>query len=482
MTRVLATAVVLLCMGGAALAEPDLSSQDPFVMFWNNFFKQPFPHRGDGTTWGDMLESMRLDGYIRLRYESTDIGAIQRIFGPSVVGPAPNLGVVNADWTDWGAYKIILGSDFDLTHDISFRFSIINMNVVGNSNRFKRFDQAGPFIDSPQIHNPEVSLYEGYVEWRDIFMPGITATVGRTELIYGNEWILSNNQFYGGLTWDAVKLSIESTEQLSADFFLAEINHMYAPRGPGRPRIVGFYSSYSADVGLGEDKKTVIDLYGLYNTDDFTQADLGVTTDFANDKRYTVGGRIAGWFLPDVDYDLQGAYQFGRTTTGTENSADVYAYAGSAEVGINWEQVQWSPRIAGRVSYASGDNDADDGDSTAYNPLYRNTHGMNGLADVFHFTNLVDYALSATFKPYGMCVMGMEGHVFRTAKRLSPLTGVPTSKSLAKELDFFLTAQATPNLVLKMVYSIFSEGSAFEDVTGARPHDHRFYLNFEYSF
>lgn len=485
MARGLAVGMLMLCICGAAMAEPDVSSEDPFVMFWNNFFKQPFPHRGDGTSWGDMLESMRLDGYIRARYNTSDIGFIQRIFGPSVTGqiPDPDLGAVNSNWEDWLSYKVILGANFSLTHDISFRTSIINMNVLGQDNRFERFDpDAGtPFIDSPQVANPEVQLYEGYGEWKNFFMPGITALVGRTELVYGNEWILSDNEFYGGLTWDTIKLSMNTTDQLSVDFFLAEINHMYSPRGPAQPQIAGLYSSYRADMGLGEKKNTLIDLYFLYTTDDFRADEIGVTTDFANDKRYTVGARVAGWFMPEIDYDLQAAYQFGHSAEpppSTDRSATVSAYAASAEIGLNWEQVQWSPRISGSVSYASGDSDLDDGDADAYNPLYRNIHGMNGLADVFHFTNLVDWAAQISFKPYGMSTLGIEGHIFRSAERISP----PTSKELGKELDFFFTADVTSNLNMRMAYAIFSEGDAFNDVTGERPHNNRFYIHMVYKF
>ncbi|NQT21625.1 MAG: alginate export family protein [Planctomycetes bacterium] len=491
MTRFLTVLALIVCVGGlAAAAEPDLTITDPWAQFWRNNVQ--FPLQGWGnldTTWGQMMESVELHGHLRVRYESSEIMSIQRIFGPSPTGPDQTLvpdmrrlGMVGDSWDDWVAYKALLNVTFNLAHDISFYTSFVNMNVLGDNTRFHRTMPTNvggsTRIDSPQIHNPEVAVYQSHMQWEDFLLPGITAKAGRQELVFGDEWLLSNNSFYGGLSYDAVKLSINTDDMYSIDLFAAWVSEMYSPPGPSRPKIFGVYLTYIVDQGLEENQETLLDLYLLYNVDNMTAAaDLGSRTDFAKERRYTLGSRLAGNLLPDVDYSLQAACQAGHTATNTTSHADVEAYAGEAEIGKTWKEMDWSPRIGVRAAYASGDGNTSDGDSGAFNPLYQDMHGKHGLADVFHFTNLIDYAATLTMTPGKNWTIGVEGHTFRLAERIQG-----SSKQLGRELDVFARLQATERLSAELVWTSFDQGQAFTDVTGTDPHSQRIYLNFEYSF
>ena len=489
MTRFLTVMALVLCICGLAVAaEPDLTTSDPFAQFWNNVMKYPFQDWGnEDTTWGQMMESVELGGYLRVRYETTEIRSVQRIFGPSPTGPGQTaavnrLAMVGERWADWVAYKALFTMKLDLTTDIMFYGSLINMNVVGENARFRRTMPAnagtgGARVKSPQIHDPEVTVYEGYMQWNNFVFPGITAKVGRQELVYGNQWLLSNNSFYGGLSYDAAKLSINATEEYSVDFFAGQVNSVYALPGPSRPEICGMYLTYIAAPGIEEGQDTLLDVYVLYNTDHMNAADLGTRADFAKERRYTLGSRLAGHLLPDIDYSLQGAYQIGRTaeSVGTTSHADIEAYAAEVEIGKTWTDINWTPRIGLRAGYASGDSNAADGDAEAFNPLYQNPHGMHGLADVFHFTNLVDYAATLTMRPDENWTIGAEGHIFRLAERIPG-----GSKELGREIDLFAKLQATDTFSVALVWASFDQGKAFRNGTG--PHSQRVYLNFEYSF
>ena len=483
MVRFLTVFALIACIGGlAGAAELDVTGDDPLAAFINNIVEESIRDLGvEGTTWGDMVRSVDLGGYLRIRYESSEIESIQRIFGPSPTGPSANLPMVGDDWADWVAYKALFSAKFELGQDIVFYGSAINMNVLGENGRFDRTMPAGlpgsTRLKSPQISDPEVAAYEGFMSWENFLRPGITAKVGRQELVYGNQWLLSNNEFYGGLTFDAGKLAIQSTENCSIDVFGGQVASMYAPAGPSRPRIYGAYAKYRADLDIEEGDETELDFYLLYNTDNMNVGDLASRTDFARERRYTAGSRLAGYFLPDVDYSVQGALQLGHTATAARKGADVEAYAGELEVGKTWPQMQHVPRVALRVSYASGDSTPDNKDATAFNPLYQNPHGQHGLADIFHFTNLVDYAVVATMTPGDNWLIGAEGHILRTAER--PPGG---AKALGQELDLFAKLKATDNFSVTLAWSMFVQGKAFKEATDSREHDQRLYLNMVYSF
>jgi|GEM_PF-4251576 len=495
--RIFLTALALVVgMSGMVAAEepidePIRDTGDVFRDFWSNLIKHPFRDWGTGeTTWDQMMRSVELGGYLRVRYETTEVRSIQRIFGPSPTGPIPNLRMVGDSWANWIAYKAMFTTTFTLTDDITFHGSLINMNVIGNSARFRRTIPGGaPLtrLKSPQIHDPEVALYEGYMQWDNFMFPGITAKTGRQELVYGDQWLLSNNSFYGGLTWDSAKLSISAPgldgelPLYTVDFFIGQVNSMYTIPGPARPRIYGVYASCYPNTGMNEGRPTELDLYLLHNTDNMGTGNIGLRTDFARDKRYTVGSRLAGDLLPDIDYSLQGAYQFGRTgwTGGTTSRVDVRAYAAQAEIGKTWSEMDWTPRVALRAAYASGDGNPADNKNEAFNPLYQDPHGMHGFADALHFTNLIDYAVTVTMHPDENWTLGAEGHAFELAERPA---GPRISKEVGQEFDLYAKLKAADNLSVTLVWGVFAQGEAFRNATGARDHDQRLYFNVEYGF
>ena len=136
MKSFLAALALVMCIGGMVAAEepidePIRDTGDVFGDFWYNVLKQPFRDWGTGeTTWDQMMRSVELGGYLRFRYETTEVRSIQRIFGPSPTGPVPNLGMVGDSWGNWIAYKAMFTTTFTLTDDITFYGSLINMNVI----------------------------------------------------------------------------------------------------------------------------------------------------------------------------------------------------------------------------------------------------------------------------------------------------------------------------------------------------------------
>ena len=483
MARVLASLLVVACLfGGFVLAEePDLTTPDPVVQFWNNIMKHPFEGAGlfqDDTTFGYMMNHLELGVYLRARYEDSELRQVPRLFGPSAVAPnALNLDRYGDEWSDWVSTRAMLSATVPLTQDLRFYGQLINLNVIGDNGRFKRItDPSSATVIANKdvaIHNPELDFYQAYGEWDNFITRGMGIKVGRFEINYGEGWILSNQPFYSGLSFEAAKVSVK-TEQATVDFFAAEVAPMYKPAGPTYPRIYGAYCSYTVE------QSTMLDVFGFYSSDEMSKQDMGMKSDFVDESRYTVGSRLHGNLLPDLDYDLNGAYQFGQTgapMSDPDRHDDVSAYALQGGIGKTFQEAAWTPRFGFKAAYASGNANPGDGDNEAYNPLYRDLHALNGYADAVKFSNLIDYALEASVKPYDRLLFGTEVHLFYFADRPAN-----TSSKLAKEWDLFAKVKATDQFSIEAAYAMFVQDEAFRDQTGKREHNQRMYINLEYSF
>ena len=476
----LLVAACLFCGVAFAVEEPQTDNPDPFAEFWHNIMKNPFKDTGTfdpNTTFGYMMENLELGGYLRLRYESTELRPIPKVFGPSPVFPGgADLAQYGDDWGDWVSERAQFYITIPITPDLRFRGEAINLNVLGDKARF-RATPAGdlPSVPSrdPAITDPEIQLYQGFGEWDNFITRGLGAKVGRQEINYGEGWIISDQPFYSGFTFDAAKVQVK-TEQATIDFIAAEVSTIYKPQGPSYPRIYGAYCTYAAE------ESTNFDFFGFFNNDEMNQQDNGIKADFVDESRWTLGSRLHGNILSDVDYDLNTAYQLGHTgpsATALHEQDDVSAYALQGGIGKTFQEAPWTPRIGGKAAYASGDKDPDNTKNHAYNPLYRNLHALNGYADAVKFSNLIDYALEGSVKPYDRITIGTEGHVFFFADRPANL-----SNKLAKELDFFTKVKASENLSFEVAYAMFVQDRAFRDATGDRQHNQRVYFQLEYAF
>ena len=482
MVRFLAALLVMACLlCGMTYAaekfpvgngEQQTDNPDPFAEFWHNIMKQPFKGTGvfdANTTFGYMMENLEFGGYIRLRPEATELRPIPRLFGPSPIFPGgADLTQFGDKWQDDVSTRTQLYLTVPFTEDVRITGQIINLEVLGDQGRFERTPAGVPARD-PAVIDPEIHPYEAFVEWDRFITPGLNAKVGRQEINYNEGWIISDQPFYSGLTFDAAKAQVK-TELTTIDFFASQVATMYKPQGPTDPRLYAAYGTYTLE------QSTNLDFFGLFNTDEMNSAGK---SDFVGESRYTLGGALHGNIVSDVDYAVNGAYQFGHTgSTAPGNASDsVHAYALSGGLGKTFAEAVWTPRIGAKASYASGDDDQNDGKNTAYNPLYRNLHALNGYADAVKFSNLVDYALEGSVKPYDRITIGTEGHLFYFADRPAGL-----NEQLAKELDFFTKVKATDNLSLEAAYAMFVQDRAFREATGNREHNQRVYLQLEYAF
>jgi len=123
-----------------------------------------------------------------------------------------------------------------------------------------------------------------------------------------------------------------------------------------------------------------------------------------NRHLYTPGGRLVRKPAPgSIDYEIEGAYQFGDARTSTAATArkeNVSAFFARAQIGTTFK-APWSPRVALAVDIASGD-ESSSGKLHRFDTLFgarRFDFGPTGIYGPLGRANLVSPELRLELKP-----------------------------------------------------------------------------------
>ncbi|MCW8134002.1 MAG: alginate export family protein, partial [Planctomycetota bacterium] len=207
--------------------------------------------------------------------------------------------------------------------------------------------------------NPH-DLNELYLDLRKLFDEDLTIRVGRQPLVYGAQRLVGSFEWSNvGRRFDAVRVFWNSKDKhWSADAFASKVVVTNPEEVDEGHPTEEFYGLYLVNRSV---KKHAFEFYGFYRTDDNgrtmdelrRRGDLGIGT---------LGGRVYGKdLLGGLDYEVEGAGQFGEVAEASHRAGAVHAEAG-------WTfKPKWKPRVMAEFNYASGDDDPTDGRSGAFN-------------------------------------------------------------------------------------------------------------------
>lgn len=256
------------------------------------------------------------------------------------------------------------------------------------------------------------------------------------------------------------------------------------------------------------DQDTVF--YGVYATGGI--GDAGVGTDFyflglnkknartyngttGPEDRYTLGARAFGT-VPDTsfDYNVEGAYQFGRV-----GSANVNAYMFGGQFGYTFGGAWSSPRLFAGLEMGSGDS-SPGGDVQTFNQIFPLGHAWLGYADIIGRQNIIAPNLGVKFKPIKKLTIGLNGLYFVRASTSDGLygvgggitrsgslplvtgqTGLSSARTVGQEIDLTFTYQFDRHTTAELGYSHFFPGD-FVKETGPAPDVDFLYLQVQYTF
>lgn len=293
----------------------------------------------------------------------------------------------------------------------------------------------------------------------------LTARVGRQELLFGRQRLVSPLPWSNSMrTWDAARLILET----------------------GAWRADAFYSRYAAVQKYEfNDWEIGPDFYGVYATGKLDAKEhpltldlyfLGLSADAASfngesggEDRYTLGSRVAGKIgSTGFDYDVEGAYQFGEV-----GSADVSAYMFASQLGYTFGESAYRPRAYVGFDYASGDDEAGDGDVGTFNQLFPLGHAYFGYMDFVGRQNVIDLSTGFSFLPHERVTVSLDGHFFWRANDEDALYNAgggvvrPGSageaSEVGQEIDLVVAWRVDAHLTLEGGYSHFFAGDFIEE-------------------
>ena len=314
-----------------------------------------------------------------------------------------------------------------------------------------------------------VDLHQGYVDFENLFGSEFTLRAGRFELTLWNQRLISP------LDWHPVGRAWDGLIVMGA---LGEVD------------VAAGYHTIAEDVAIDSDKDT--DLYWtaltahpdeghevgaaffwLHSNTGSTDLSFGTVTLHAQGK------------LDSFDYSLDGVYQFGDVET-----LDVEAYAAAVELGYTFAGAS-KARIAVEWTYASGDDDPNDGDFGTFNPLFPFGHAYQGYLDLFAWINGHDVSVKVGFAPAESWWMEVDVHGFwldETEDAWYGANGRPIrfnpmadSSDVGYEIDLSVKHFLSDRVWIWFGYSHFFAGD-YVDETGDDPDTDWFWFQFTATF
>jgi hypothetical protein len=238
-------------------------------------------------------------------------------------------------------------------------------------------------------------LHQAYVRIGGRQKIPLSLTVGRQELVYGDQRFVGNSDWSNlGRSFDSVKLRFED-KGLRLDVFA------------GRPVLIknGQFSNVNHSDWFSGIYAMTNRLAAWQSTDLFFLASNVGSAAASQDGQkprdvYTIGtrwkslpGRLGGW-----DYSFEAAGQFGSIPQNGRR-LEHRAYAINATGGYTWRHAVGAPRLGGGYDFGSGDSNPADHRNGTFQLLFGTNHRFYGNMDLLGLRNMHIPRLEASFKP-----------------------------------------------------------------------------------
>ncbi len=351
----------------------------------------------------------------------------------------------NSDYNDdtadsrnlWGQ-RVRLTTDAKATDDTSVKITLQDTRNWGSTG------------NSTDSGTNTVDLHESYLNVKDIFGSPISLRVGRQELAYGGERLISPGDWSNNArSFDAIKF-MYSTAGVNVDVFTSKITEGSASLTTGTDDDHDFSGVYATFKNLIPNNS--LDLYLLYNNNNVALA--------TPQSLYTVGARLKG-SVAGVDYVAELPYQTGDNS----DTVDRQGWAFTADLGYNVPGVPL--RIGAGIDFATGDDTGTADENEAFNPLYPTTHGVLGFGDVTvanTWSDIFAWNVNATYKATDKVTLYA---AYWNYKEDEVATGA--NDDIGSEIDLNLNYKYSNNISILLQAAHFSPGDAV--TTGDDPQD-----------
>ncbi len=247
---------------------------------------------------------------------------------------------IRGNWFDygdnWNTYAAVeqrtrLSVRADFTDNVSAFIELDSYDTWGDnfrSNYLTGVDGRGA---------ADISLYQGYIQAKEMWGTALQARIGRQEIKLGSGWLVGTNDsspFFTGLSFDAVRLTY-ATDQFSVDAIwaiLADVSPVFEDAN------IDMYALYGSYLGI---ENVTLDAYWIYIRNALLANDLDT---------HTFGLRGAGT-VGALDFEAELAYQLLDA-----DGLDSDAFAANLVVGYTFD-VNYSPRVFVDGAYFESSDD-----------------------------------------------------------------------------------------------------------------------------
>ncbi|MBI5594609.1 MAG: alginate export family protein [Elusimicrobia bacterium] len=324
---------------------------------------------------------------------------------------------------------------------------------------------------SVATNDHQTDLHQGYLALSDLFGKPVDLTVGRMELKYGDQRLISPLDWsIVGRAWDGVLLR-GRLDSVTVDGFFTNVKETASAR-----RDQNFWGLYATCKAVKDHEFDAYVLGRDYGNE--SQAMETRTTDKGNLSDRTIGARAKGKTGP-ADYSGEAAWQVGRKA-----GMPVRAWAGAATAGWTFPG-DLAPRLGVEYDYATGDKDPTDDHVNGFDPLFPFGHALQGYQDIFTWKNGHAFKLSGSVTPMKGTTFFADYHYFRLDQAKdawynAALAAVArdaagrSGREVGQELDLHMRTAVRGALKLWLGYSHFFKSSVVKSLAGGRDRDWAF--------
>ena len=435
----------------------------------------------------------------------------------------------NDDRDNFVDSRIRLGVALEFQDWVDVLFELQNNHYFG--------DSSSEFGSNLFNDSDDIEVYQAFINFRKFLGKEIRLRIGRQEIVKGTQFLVGNDDFYSGLSFDAVRLTYDfECLDLELDAWWARLSDNYGT-ATGDTRYNDddrdFWGLYLTWRGIHEKVGFIdtIEAYLLFVSDQTGNINNAVArqtnlspdgsgyiyvNDFVGEDRYTVGTAVRGHIMDTeeflLQYNFEFAFQFGDAgsagpfdpSTGRQvggsgmSGGEIKAFALEASIRYQIRKWKLKPAFTFSYSYATGDDNPYDEDQGTFNPLFQNRHKRLGRADMFRTENLHALGFEATINPLGRLELGGALYYFILDSKndfaapdaVAPLMGENThiGGGLAWEMDLFLDYQYSQRVNVQIVYSrVFMGGAVGDNLRylrgrGSDDDVSRFYINIVFKY
>jgi hypothetical protein len=430
-----------------------------------------------------------IHGEVRTRLEYSDNASD---LSDSNSGPADGLLGTNDDQGNFWPYRVRIAAEGHFTKNITAWIEFQNAGVFGG-------DVFGPTKTGTfngLAIGSGVELYQGNITLNKLWSDHFSLTIGRQELVKGNELHLGDLDFYSGLShdgvvanWDLKKVDITGWYTRPFEGSVFHGDNFLPPDQvvlSADPATTHFWGAY---VTFDIHKDMPLELYFMEQRNRAFGADTPTTVDM-------VGARFSHNNTTDKGavWNAEYAQEFGKisdlsTPTVFESGADISGSVAEAMFGWNFKVKKVIHQPYGKFELASGnktDTDATPGDKKdeGFRPFYTDFHNRLGRGDWFHLTGGFPTALGGGAPAGGVGGGGIqafsvgyqgwtERHTWGAAywdysldQSIDFGPGVGTEDKLGTAIDLWYGFNYSKNLTFEASVSQFSPDDALSGPAG----------------